>query len=122
MVPLIPTKLKEAAQSSFVKGSNRADRKMSVPDSNKSYLSTGIGGISSLSPWGSRSGTPKPPDTKEGTEAKEAVFGTQRANDHTVSRKNRFSLKRYPRDCPPVTVQWYHAVDVCVTGSQPNSG
>jgi hypothetical protein len=38
-------------------------------------------------------------------------LGTQRGGDHVVDRRHRLSLKRYPRDCPPLAVRWFHAVD-----------
>ena len=36
----------------------------------------------------------------------------ERGGDHLVSHSNRLSFKSYPEDCPPLTVRWYHAVDV----------
>lgn len=36
----------------------------------------------------------------------------QRGGDHAVSLRHSLSLKSYPKDCPPLNVQWYHAVDV----------
>ncbi|KAJ9648807.1 hypothetical protein H2199_000720 [Coniosporium tulheliwenetii] len=82
---------------------------MSTPD-NKGYLATGL---NALSPWGSRSATPKPGQTREDDgRASDAGLGTQQGGDHTVSRTHRLSLKKYPRDCPPLRVQWFHAVDI----------
>jgi hypothetical protein len=88
---------------------------MSAPDSKQGFLAN-------LSPWGSRAVTPKPPSTprsagpeKDDAKAKEreaAVLGTQRGGDHIVDRRHRLSLKKYPQDCPPLAVRWYHAVDV----------
>jgi hypothetical protein len=89
---------------------------MAAPDSKQGFLAN-------LSPWGSRAATPKPPTTPRTAEggadddvkAKEreaAVLGTQRGGDHVVDRRHRLSLKRYPQDCPPLAVRWYHAVDV----------
>ncbi|KAH4109069.1 hypothetical protein HBH98_230230 [Parastagonospora nodorum] len=88
---------------------------MSAPDSKQGFLAN-------LSPWGSRAVTPKPPTTprtaaadRDDAKAKEreaAVLGTQRGGDHVVDRRHRLSLKKYPQDCPPLAVRWYHAVDV----------
>ncbi|OAK99415.1 DDHD-domain-containing protein [Phaeosphaeriaceae sp. SRC1lsM3a] len=90
---------------------------MSAPDSKQGFLAN-------LSPWGSRAATPKPPPTPRTTDsdrgrdeakAKEreaAVLGSQRGGDHVVDRRHRLSLKKYPQDCPPLAVRWYHAVDV----------
>lgn len=89
---------------------------MAAPDNKQGFLAN-------LSPWGTRSSTPKPPGTpktdtnreKDATKAKEreaAVRGTQRGGDHIVDRRHRLSLKSYPKDCPPLAVRWFHAVDV----------
>jgi len=32
--------------------------------------------------------------------------------DHRVSHKRGLSAKHYPKDCPPLSVQWFFAVDV----------
>ncbi|KAI9836855.1 MAG: hypothetical protein M1819_001020 [Sarea resinae] len=79
---------------------------MANPES-KSYLSAGINAIS---PWGSRSATPKPGLT-HGLGG-EGGLGKQQGGDHTISHSHRLSSKRYPRDCPPLTVKWFYAVDV----------
>jgi hypothetical protein len=105
--------------------------RMSTPETKPGFLSVGI---SALSPWGSRSGTPKPPGTPKtptpaeedrdedkdkerergGEKGKAAAEGAgpQRGGDHAVNRRHRLSLKRYPQDCPPLAVRWFHAVDV----------
>lgn len=36
----------------------------------------------------------------------------QRGGDHRVTHRHRLSLRNYPRDCPPLAVQWFFAVDV----------
>lgn len=87
---------------------------MSTPDTKPGFLSAGIG---ALSPWGSRATTPKPPQSpKAGPKAAEekaagAGIGTQRGGDHMVSRTHRISPRKYPVDCPSLTVRWFHAVD-----------
>ncbi|KAH7075182.1 DDHD domain-containing protein [Paraphoma chrysanthemicola] len=88
---------------------------MSAPDSKQGFLAN-------LSPWTSRASTPKPPttprtgeperDKEKAKEREAAVRGTQRGGDHIVDRRNRLSSKRYPADCPPLAVRWFHAVDV----------
>lgn len=89
------------------------------------------GFLAGLSPWGSRAATPKPPATPitaeaEKTKGKEkerepepnaGAPGTQRGGDHVIDRRHRLSLKRYPRDCPPLAVRWFHAVDVSKAGA-----
>ncbi|CAD0107457.1 unnamed protein product [Aureobasidium uvarum] len=86
---------------------------MSTPD-NQSYLAAGI---NRLSPWGPRSpATPRSPVAKpqDASEQSSSDVGLrqQRGGDHKVSHRHRLSLKRYPRDCPPMRVQWFFAVDV----------
>ncbi|KAI4732508.1 hypothetical protein E4T50_16918 [Aureobasidium sp. EXF-12298] len=80
---------------------------MSTPD-NQSYLAAGI---NRLSPWGPRSPVTKPQDTSDQSSG-DIGLGRQRGGDHKVSHRHRLSLKRYPRDCPPLRVQWFFAVDV----------
>jgi hypothetical protein len=88
------------------------------------------GFLAGLSPWGSRTATPKPPATpttveidsakdnkkemenEREKEASAGALGIQQGGDHVVDRRHRLSLKRYPRDCPPLAVRWFHAVDV----------
>ncbi|KAF1963737.1 DDHD-domain-containing protein [Byssothecium circinans] len=105
---------------------------MSTPEGKPGFLSVGI---NALSPWGSRSATPKPPSTprsaednkdkekekeketekekeKERMAASASGAGPQRGGDHKVNRRHRLSLKRYPQDCPPLEVRWFHAVDL----------
>jgi hypothetical protein len=88
---------------------------MTAPDNKQGFLSN-------LSPWGSRAATPKPPTTPrtasaehDNAKAKEreaAVLGAQRGGDHVVDRRHRLSVRSYPKDCPPLAVRWFHAVDV----------
>lgn len=77
---------------------------MSTPeDTGRSYLSK-------LSPW-SRSPGILPSKGQEG-EPEPALLQQQKGQDHAVSHKHRLSLRRYPRDCPRIRPQWFHAVDV----------
>jgi hypothetical protein len=80
---------------------------MSNLDGKPGFLSAGI---NALSPWGSRSTTPKPPPTSQ-PEDETKPPPTQRGGDHTVNRR-RISPRKYPNDCPPTAVRWFHAVDV----------
>ncbi|KAF2228031.1 DDHD domain-containing protein [Elsinoe ampelina] len=36
----------------------------------------------------------------------------QRGGDHRISHRRGLSLRSYPKDCPPLHVQWFFAVDV----------
>lgn len=80
---------------------------MSTPD-NQSYLAAGI---NRLSPWGPRSPAVKAQDVSDQASA-DIGLRQQRGGDHKVSHRHRLSLKRYPRDCPYLRVQWFFAVDV----------
>lgn len=79
----------------------------SPPNKQQGYLS----GLASYSPWGSRSSTPKPLQ-QDGRKHDEATFEPQRGGDHSVSRRHHLSLRQHPRDCPPLNVKWFHAVDI----------
>ena len=81
---------------------------MSTPD-NQSYLAAGI---NRLSPWGPRSPVTKPQQDTSEQSSGDIGLKQQRGGDHKVSHRHRLSLKRYPRDCPPMRVQWFFAVDV----------
>lgn len=83
----------------------KRDNPMSVPE-NKSYFPAAM---NAFSPWGTRSTTPKPGQERD---EQEQAPEPQRGRDHFVGQKHRLSLKNYPRDCPPLKVQWYFAVDV----------
>jgi hypothetical protein len=100
---------------------------MSAPDNTKP------GFLSNLTPWASRATTPvpKPPPSEESAdkaktekdkdkekdkekekERTAAVLASQQGGDHVVDRRHRLSLRRYPADCPPLAVRWFHAIDV----------
>ncbi|KAH8887780.1 DDHD-domain-containing protein [Thozetella sp. PMI_491] len=70
----------------------------------KSYLSSAV---DSINPWsGSRSSTPV---AKEPAPRSPASVNP---GDHSSNPFYGQSLKKYPADCPPLVVQWFHAVDV----------
>lgn len=79
----------------------------------KSYLSSAVDVIN---PWStSRTATPTP-DNKDGGSAS-APDGTATPKgaapgDHTTTPFYGQSFRTYPKDCPPLNVQWFHAVDV----------
>lgn len=75
----------------------------------KSYLSSAVG---SLNPWGSRSATPTPGDKAEPPSPASTVAPSNDPQDHSVPQLYGQSLRNYPTDCPPLRVQWFHAVDV----------
>lgn len=60
-------------------------------------------------PWSdSRSSTPRSiPDYS----ANQDVLQRSKGEDHIVSHRHRLSLRFYPKDCPPLKVRWFYAVD-----------
>ncbi|KAH8169509.1 DDHD domain-containing protein [Sarocladium implicatum] len=75
----------------------------------KSYLTSAV---QSLNPWGSRSATPTPGDQPEPPSPASAVAPSSDPRDHTIPQLYGQSSRSYPSDCPPLQVQWFHAVDV----------
>ncbi|KAK3316740.1 DDHD domain-containing protein [Apodospora peruviana] len=70
----------------------------------KSYLASAVG---SINPWGgSRSTTPTPRDHQP------LPPPPSNPGDHSTNPFYGQSIRRYPPDCPPANVQWFHAVDI----------
>lgn len=67
--------------------------------------------LSSISPW-SRSNTPPPKSPRQGPKDDSHQLKQSTGVDHTISLRPSPSLRRYPRDCPPLITKWYYAVDV----------
>lgn len=89
---------------------------MSGEANNNTYIS---GTLNVLNPWGSRTATPKTGDdpSKGDRRAREgstvgALPEAQKGGDHSASHGHRLRIKNYPKDCPILKVQWFHAVDV----------
>ncbi|KAK5115787.1 hypothetical protein LTR62_000876 [Meristemomyces frigidus] len=80
--------------------------------SSQSYLSR-------LSPW---SASPAAPPKKDEKVKHEPLLQQQKGSDHAVTHKHRLSLRKYPRDCPPVRPCWFHAVDVPKRRPYPAAG
>lgn len=83
---------------------------MSAPadEQSSSYLSS----LSKLSPW-PRSPAIPPSKGKEGEPDATPLLHQQKGADHRVlGTRHKLSQRNYPRDCPPMRVQWFHAVDV----------
>lgn len=64
---------------------------------------------SARTPWSdSRSSTPRStPDYS----ANQDVLQRSKGEDHIVTHRHRLSLRFYPKDCPPLKVRWFYAVD-----------
>ncbi|KAF2746835.1 DDHD-domain-containing protein [Sporormia fimetaria CBS 119925] len=92
---------------------------MSTPETKPGFLAAGI---NALSPWTPRSSTPKPPPIQTKDAEEKGALGRQRGTDHIVSHRPRISLKKYPSDCPPLEVRWFHAVDIPKRRPFPNTG
>ena len=69
--------------------------------------------LDSISPWNSRSTTPKPGQPRTDGKTTGAGLEKQRqGGDHSISHRNHLSLRDYPEDCPPLNIRWFYAVDV----------
>ncbi|KAI1081374.1 DDHD domain-containing protein [Whalleya microplaca] len=81
----------------------------------KSYLASAV---DSINPWTNRSTTPAPKDNAAKTNLNPnpkpppAPAPTKKADDHSTNTLYGQSFKKYPPDCPPLNVMWFHAVDV----------
>ena len=74
--------------------------------SGEPYRGTFLG---SITPWGvSRSQTPQPVISHGNGPS---VLQRSQGEDHTVTHRHRISLHRYPKDCPPLKVRWFYAID-----------
>ncbi len=74
------------------------------------------GFLDSISPWPSRSTTPKPGQATNDASKTSGLEQSQGA-DHTVTHRHRLSRKDYPFDCPKTNIRWFYAVDVCISVS-----
>ncbi|KAI5923119.1 DDHD domain-containing protein [Camillea tinctor] len=88
-------------------GDKRNDKK-GEKKPEKSYLASAV---ESINPWtANRSTTPAPKETPPLPKPKPVA--TKRAEDHSTNTLYGQSFRRYPVDCPPLNVMWFHAVDV----------
>ncbi|PFH60714.1 hypothetical protein XA68_10470 [Ophiocordyceps unilateralis] len=78
-----------------------ADRK-----AEKSYLTSAV---DSINPWASsRPTTPTSEDKRD----EKAAAASAAPGDHALTPLYGQSFRTYPRDCPPLNVLWFHAVDL----------
>lgn len=68
--------------------------------------------LDSISPWTSRSNTPKPGQAKDSASGPQTGLSNQYGADRAISRRHRWRLRDYPDDCPKVNIKWFYAVDV----------
>ncbi|KAI9885766.1 MAG: hypothetical protein M1823_002444 [Watsoniomyces obsoletus] len=90
------------------------EARRSSAEAKSSYFPAGLTG---LSPWASRSATPKGSDA--GGEKPDAT--KPKALDHVLTHRHRLSLRAYPADCPPLLVRWFYAVDVAKRKPRPDN-
>lgn len=93
---------------------------MSTPE-NQSYLASSI---TKFSPWAGRSPASKPVAAKDG-DVKPMSLNLkqqQKGADHRLSHRRGPSLRNYPPDCPPLTVQWFFAIDIPKRRPNPAGG
>lgn len=77
----------------------------------KAEKSTWASAVDSINPWSvSRSSTPTPREPPAPPTPKPAP--APQGGDHSINPIYGISVKRYPPDCPPLKVQWFHAADV----------
>lgn len=108
-----------STRSRFSLGASRAwqyrinDNMATVPGDKKTERSTWASAVDSINPWSvSRSSTPVPKEPMPSPTPKPANSG----GDHSINPIYGLSVRRYPPDCPPLKVQWFHAVDVGFPG------
>ena len=70
--------------------------------------------LESISPWPSRSNTPKPDhgSKEDKDKATPAPLEKSKGDDHTITARHRLSRKDYPSDCPKSNIRWFYAIDV----------
>lgn len=75
----------------------------------KAEKSTWASAVDSFNPWaGSRSSTPVPKESAPPPPPNPGNSG----GDHSINLIYGVSARKYPPDCPPLKVKWFHAVDV----------
>nr|OQO31430.1 hypothetical protein B0A51_02141 [Rachicladosporium sp. CCFEE 5018] len=82
---------------------------MSAPPDEQQQSSSYLTSIAKYSPW---SRSPVVPASKGANGEPEPLPPQQQGGDHVVKERHRLSLRKYPRDCPVLRPQWFHAVDV----------
>lgn len=77
----------------------------------KAEKSTWASAVDSINPWSvSRGSTPTPREPPPPPPPKPAP--APQGGDHSINPIYGISARKYPSDCPPPKVQWFHAVDV----------
>lgn len=92
--------------SNMASGSASADK--------KGEKSTWASAVDSINPWsGSRSTTPVPKEPAPVPPPPPPPPNpVNSGGDHSINLIYGLSARKYPPDCPPLKVKWFHAVDV----------
>ncbi|CAJ2502596.1 Uu.00g099900.m01.CDS01 [Anthostomella pinea] len=87
------------------KGEKKTEKK-----AERSYLASAV---DSFNPWNTtRSTTPTLRDNPSASTGKPKPAPATKADDHRSNTLYGQSFRKYPTDCPPLNVMWFHAVDV----------
>ncbi len=76
------------------------------------------GFLDSISPWTSRSTTPKPSQSTAG-DSSQLDLPNQQSKNHAIGRRQRLRPQDYPSDCPKSTIKWFYAVDASASPLHP---
>lgn len=97
--------------SSNMSAPNTTDPPSASNTAKTSYLSDTIASYTS---WSGRTSAPKPEQKeKEPSEPPARRPNVPQGGDHSISsNRHRIRPSLYPRDCPKLEVQWFHAIDV----------
>lgn len=75
----------------------------------KSYLSSAV---DSINPWAAGRGSNPTQQGQSPTPSPTPPISADRPKDHSTNPLYGISWASYPKDCPPLNVLWFHAVDV----------
>ncbi|CAN8106391.1 unnamed protein product [Discula destructiva] len=83
----------------------------SGPTDKKAEKSSWASAVDSINPWaGSRSTTPTPISKEQAPPPPPQPVPSR--GDHSINLIYGLSARKYPSDCPPLRVKWFHAVDI----------
>ncbi|RMZ82350.1 hypothetical protein DV738_g1781, partial [Chaetothyriales sp. CBS 135597] len=68
--------------------------------------------LGSISPWSKASTTPPKTAQRELPAASEDGLKPTSGIDHIINARPSPSLRKYPKDCPPLKAKWFYAVDI----------
>lgn len=116
MAPQPPAAGTDGTAGSGEKGEKSEKGEKNEKKMEKSYFASAV---DSINPWNTaRSTTPTPKENPLAKPPAAKTTPTKKADDHTVNTLYGHSFRRYPPECPPLNVMWFHAVDVSPASSQ----